>query len=107
MGMLIGFLFAGVTAGALIPLVKRLQFKQIAYEDAPETHQKKTGTPTMGGIAFVVAMASLFFLVVDKHLSIPLFGLVALCGLIGFIDDLLSITQGRNRGLRARTKFLA
>lgn len=90
----------------LLPLLKALQFRQHAYEDAPQTHQKKTGTPTMGGVLFVVALFPML-----TSLEIPYYGelllCVALCAFVGFVDDILGITRGKNQGLRARTKFLA
>ncbi|HZZ00010.1 MAG TPA: phospho-N-acetylmuramoyl-pentapeptide-transferase [Candidatus Baltobacteraceae bacterium] len=94
-----------LVAGALVlPLLRRFQFRQRAYEDAPETHQVKSGTPTMGGVVFIVAMA--IAMLNRAPLMAPLGFLVILCGLVGFADDYLAIRQGTNRGLRARTKFL-
>ena len=55
-----GFLIVFFEEAALLPLLRRMQFQQHAYEDAPEPHQKKTGTPTMGGILFGLAMLPLF-----------------------------------------------
>lgn len=94
-----------LAAGAiLLPLLRRFQLQQHAYEDAPATHQVKTGTPTMGGIVFVLAVA--IAMLNRSPLVVPLGFLVVACGLVGFIDDYLSVRQGTNRGLRARTKFL-
>lgn len=104
--VLFGLVESGVAGAVVLPLLQRLQLRQHAYEDAPATHQVKTGTPTMGGIVFLVALAGLPVVMRDP-LSLAIFCLVALCGLIGFIDDMMGITRGRNRGLRARTKFLA
>jgi phospho-N-acetylmuramoyl-pentapeptide-transferase len=100
------FAIAAAFCAVLLPVLKRGQFRQHAYEDAPETHRKKTGTPTMGGIVFVLALAPIFVLR-DLTLADRIFFLVAACALIGFIDDFLAIRSGKNRGLRARTKFLA
>ena len=101
-----GFVVAGAAAFALLQGLGRLRVTQHAYEDAPATHREKTGTPTMGGIAFVVALVCAW----AAH-SAPLFGelvlLVVLCATIGAIDDLMKIRNGANRGLRARTKLLA
>ena len=97
---------AALAGLALLPLLKNLQLRQHAYEDAPQTHQAKTGTPTMGGIVFVIALLLLIAYARDT-LAYALVLLAAACGLIGFIDDLMGITRGRNRGLRARTKLLA
>lgn len=99
-----GAIVALVVGALVLPLMRRLQFRQHAYEDAPATHQVKSGTPTMGGIVFVAAMA--VAMLTRVPLMAPLGLLVVLCGLIGFADDYLAIRQGSNRGLRARTKFL-
>jgi phospho-N-acetylmuramoyl-pentapeptide-transferase len=101
-----GFALGLAACAILVRLLPRWQFKQVAYEDAPQTHRGKTGTPTMGGICFAVAMLPMFF-----TWGRPFVGelelLVLGCAAIGFIDDFLSIRQGKNQGLRARTKFLA
>jgi len=101
-----GFLLAVASCALLLPLLRTLKFRQRAYEDAPATHQVKTGTPTMGGICFVVALLPLLAPGSGSSLLVYLFALVAICALIGFVDDLFAIRLGRNRGLRARTKFL-
>jgi phospho-N-acetylmuramoyl-pentapeptide-transferase len=101
-----GFLIALAAGFVLLPVLKGLQLRQFAYEDAPQTHQVKTGTPTMGGIVFLLPLV-LLPAIGNDPLVMPLLLLVVVCGLIGFIDDLMGITRGRNRGLRARTKYLA
>ena len=50
-------MFSLAVAGLLLPLLRRMQLAQHAYEDAPASHQIKTGTPTMGGIVFLVPHA--------------------------------------------------
>ena len=102
----LGFALAFVTCRFLLPVLQKFQLRQRAYEDAPQTHQAKTGTPTMGGICFVVALAPLLLPVMRTPITTCLFWLVAGCAAIGFIDDILAVRFGRNRGLRARTKFL-
>lgn len=104
--VLAGFALAALATGALLAVLGRLEVRQRAYEDAPETHQAKTGTPTMGGIVFVVVM--LATLAIARLPLLPeLSLLVVLCAGIGAVDDMLAIRGGANRGLRARTKFLA
>jgi phospho-N-acetylmuramoyl-pentapeptide-transferase len=102
----IGFLIVFFGGAALVPLLARLQMRQQAYEDAPKTHQAKTGTPTMGGILFAAGLLPLVA-TGGVYFTREIFVLVLLCGIVGFVDDMLAIRQGRNRGLRARTKFLA
>jgi phospho-N-acetylmuramoyl-pentapeptide-transferase len=100
-----GFLLAALAGAVALPLLARLQFRQHAYEDAPQTHQKKTGTPTMGGIVFIVALLPMLVYVRDSVMVATLL-LVAACGLVGFIDDYTAIKRGKNAGLRPRTKYL-
>lgn len=106
LSLVAGFLIVFFGGAALLPLLRRMQFKQHAYEDAPETHQKKTGTPTMGGILFGLAMLPLLGNY-KTPFALPLAILILTCGAVGFVDDFLAIRRGRNLGLRARTKFLA
>ena len=103
---LFGAVVAGLGSGALLFLLRRLGIRQRAYEDAPATHGAKTGTPTMGGIVFALALAAALA-TVRAPLLAELVLLVVLCAGIGAIDDALAIRRGANRGLRARTKFLA
>lgn len=104
---LAGFVVALLTGFIALPLLKRLQLRQHAYEDAPQSHQVKTGTPTMGGVVFIVPFVLMSFGAARDPLVMPLAFLVVACGAVGMLDDLLGITRGRNRGLRARTKLLA
>lgn len=102
---LAGFVLSAVLGYVLLRILPAVQFRQIAYEDAPQTHQRKTGTPTMGGIAIAGALA--FLWAVPDQLTRALMFLIFTCGAIGFLDDFLSIRRGKNLGLRSRTKFLA
>ena len=104
--MLVGFVVAIPTGLALLLLVARLGVRQHAYEDAPQTHRVKTGTPTMGGLVFVVAL--LATLVAGRVALLPeLVVLVVSCAIIGAIDDIITVRGGAKRGLRVRTKLLA
>ena len=100
------FVLVAVLAPALIRYLRHVSFRQHAYEDAPETHRKKTGTPTMGGLLFLLAPL-VAFAIARNALALAYGFLIAGSAAIGFIDDYMGIRLGRNRGLRARTKFLA
>ncbi|MGB8908361.1 MAG: phospho-N-acetylmuramoyl-pentapeptide-transferase [Candidatus Cybelea sp.] len=103
---LFGFVIAAAAGAALLALLSRLQVRQQAYEDAPQSHSRKTGTPTMGGLVFVVVLlAALVIVRLAPFMDLVL--LVVLCAAIGATDDLLTIRGGPRRGLPARTKFLA
>jgi phospho-N-acetylmuramoyl-pentapeptide-transferase len=101
-----GFVIGGAAGMLFLSLLRELRLRQRVYEDAPQTHQSKSGTPTMGGLVFVAVFAGLL-LVVHVALLPELCFLILACAAIGFADDYLAIRQGRNRGLTARTKFLA
>lgn len=89
----------------LIAFLRSISAKQTAYEDAPKSHQAKTGTPTMGGVLFLLGpLAALIAAPSATTLALAL--LTVACAAIGFADDYMAIRVGRNRGMRARTKLL-
>jgi phospho-N-acetylmuramoyl-pentapeptide-transferase len=90
----------------LIVLLRRLSYHQQAYDDAPASHQVKTGTPTMGGLLFLAAPLIAALLVRDGPTTAYAF-LILGSAAVGALDDVAAIQRGRNRGLNARTKFLA
>jgi len=108
----LGSLFAVVLVATLVlgrPMIafmQRRSVRQRAYEDAPKTHAVKTGTPTMGGVLFALALLLGYVWHPDRAAAAIAFAGLG-CGAIGAVDDLVSIRKGRNRGLRARTKLLA
>ena len=110
--LLLALLFAGVPAfivtvllgKPLIDALRRAAARQTAYEDAPKTHQAKTGTPTMGGVLFGVA-ALVACVLHPARETLALAVLVFACMAIGAWDDLMAIRRQKNRGMRARTKF--
>jgi phospho-N-acetylmuramoyl-pentapeptide-transferase len=103
---LFGFIIGAAAGALLLLLLGRLEVRQHAYEDAPPTHRRKTGTPTMGGLVFVIALMAALAVARDGAFA-DLVLLVALCAAIGATDDFLTIRGGAKRGLPARTKFLA
>jgi phospho-N-acetylmuramoyl-pentapeptide-transferase len=98
---------AGVTLALAPPLIAALQalaFRQFAYEDAPKSHAQKTGTPTMGGVLFILTLLLVCAWERDSVAwSLGLLGIA--CAAIGLIDDLAKVRGARNRGLSGRTKF--
>jgi phospho-N-acetylmuramoyl-pentapeptide-transferase len=106
LGFAVSLLLAVVLGPALIGALRRASYRQHAYEDAPRTHQVKTGTPTMGGLLFLIAPLVVAAFARDATAWAYAF-LIAGSAAIGLIDDVMAVRGGRNRGLRARTKFLA
>jgi phospho-N-acetylmuramoyl-pentapeptide-transferase len=100
----VAFALSAILGPPLIAALRRASARQIAYEDAPQTHQSKTGTPTMGGLLFALApLVALAFAPFRETVALAV--LIYGCMAIGAIDDVAKIRGQQNRGLRARTKF--
>ena len=104
---IISFIITVIFEPILIPFLRKLKFGQTILEDGPSWHGKKQGTPTMGGIAFILAtvVAGLIFTKDVKTGGILLCGV--LFGLIGFIDDYIKVVKKQNKGFSASQKFSA
>lgn len=86
----VSFILAVIAAPLLIPLLRRMKFGQQVRDDGPQTHLKKAGTPTMGGIVIILAftLAFLKFSVINTDFYVLLVATLGF-GLIGFLDDYL------------------
>ena len=109
--VMIGFLFSVVLGLILIPLLKTLRVGQKISEFVGEAHRKKEGTPTMGGLIFIIPTIIITLgLVLSKKVDYTSnLGIVLLVfigyTLIGFLDDFLSIKKGNNEGLTVYQKL--
>ena len=92
----------------LLRVLRAGQVRQVISEFAPEGHAAKQGTPTMGGVLILASLLLSVFLVADLSNIYVLLTTAVITGYgaIGAVDDYLKITQGKNAGLRARTKLL-
>ena len=94
----------------LIPFLHKIKFSQTEREEGLESHKVKTGTPTMGGLVFVVVPVIVSIVVCPSVLTDPemLIILLAYLGyaLIGFIDDFIIVVKKNNEGLKPKIKFL-
>ncbi len=99
---LLAFFLAVCLYPLVIGLFKKWKIGQFIREEGPDLHNYKAGTPTMGGILFV-SVSIVGCLV--SHLYVDALAL-ALFGLIGFLDDFLSVRRKKALGLRAWQKFL-
>ncbi len=103
----IAFAISVVLCPILIPLLKRLKFGQEVRDDGPKTHLKKEGTPTMGGVVILIAIAvTCLFYMKDYPETLPILFVTIGFGLIGFLDDFIKIVMKRSLGLRAWQKML-
>jgi UDP-N-acetylmuramyl pentapeptide phosphotransferase/UDP-N-acetylglucosamine-1-phosphate transferase len=90
----------------LIPWLKRLKFGQNIRSDGPSRHLQKAGTPTMGGIIFLIGIsAAVLFVAPQRVDALVVLVLTLGYGLIGFLDDYIKIVFKRSLGLKAREKL--
>jgi phospho-N-acetylmuramoyl-pentapeptide-transferase len=91
----------------VIERLRELQVKQYIREEGPKAHQKKAGTPTMGGVLIVAAIVIPTLLWADLRSPYVLLALGATLafGAIGFVDDYNKVVRRRNLGLSVRKKF--
>lgn len=103
----IAFIIAVILGPLFIPFLRRLKFGQSIREEGPKGHQKKAGTPTMGGIIILLALAITSLKFAEGSYEVYLLIFVTLAyGLVGFLDDYIKVVMKRNLGLRARQKLL-
>lgn len=108
----LAFLFASAFGKYYIPWLKKQKAGQEIKENGPKWHMSKSGTPTMGGVLFILAVLLVILTVGFEgmlngnyvHLFVFLFASVF--GVIGFLDDWEKIKNKRNLGLSAKAKFL-
>ncbi len=107
MAVMISFTISVVLGPVVIPFLRRLKVGQTVRDEGPESHLKKNGTPTMGGILILIAIvATSLFFVKDYPKIIPILFLTLGFGLIGFVDDYIKVVLKRSMGLRAWQKFV-
>ncbi len=113
MTIAIAFLITVLLSPIFIPFLRRLKFGQSIREDGPQSHLKKSGTPTMGGLMIVVSVIITSIIMVVKYKTGPIgyelwlliFVLVGF-GLLGFLDDFIKVVMKRNLGLRSGQKMI-
>lgn len=108
--LFIAFVLTALMGPYFIPALHRLKFGQEVRDDGPQAHLKKQGTPTMGGIMFLIAIiaATLIMMLVtgpDAEVLLVLL-MTAGFGLIGFADDFLKIRKHQSEGLNPKQKLL-
>lgn len=105
--VLISFMVSVILCPIVIPFLHKLKFGQFVREEGPQSHLKKAGTPTMGGLIFLlsVVITSLCFVKGNTEV-VPILFVTLGFGLIGFLDDYIKVVMKRSLGLRAWQKML-
>ena len=104
----LGLVFSLILGPIIIPMLHKLKFGQNIRKDGPQSHMKKAGTPTIGGLIFLISITLVMIVMRYKFTSegmIVLYGTLAF-GLIGFLDDFLKIIHKDNEGLKSGQKFI-
>jgi phospho-N-acetylmuramoyl-pentapeptide-transferase len=107
----IGLFLTLIGTPLLIKLLARKGYGQYIRDDGPREHASKRGTPTMGGIAFILATVAAYFLskvitgYAPSYSGLLVLGLMCGMGLVGFLDDYIKIVKRRSLGLRAKAKM--
>lgn len=106
LSVMLSFAISVMLGPLVIPFLRRLKVGQTERTEGPESHLKKNGTPTMGGILFLVSVVVTSLLFVKEYPKIvPILFLTLGFGLIGFLDDYIKVVLKRSMGLRAWQKF--
>ena len=107
LAVIIAFAVSAVLCPIVIPFLHRLKFGQQVRDDGPQTHLKKQGTPTMGGLVILssIIITSLLY-IRDYPKIIPVLFMTVGFGVIGFLDDYIKIVMKRSEGLNPIQKLI-
>lgn len=104
--VLMSFGISVVLGPFVIPFLRRLKVGQTVREEGPQSHLKKSGTPTMGGLMILTAIVITSLVYMERYPGIiPILFLTLGFGLIGFLDDYIKVVLKRSMGLRAWQKM--
>ena len=105
--VLIAFGISVILCPIMIPLLHKLKFGQFVRDEGPQSHLKKSGTPTMGGLIILcsIVVTSLFY-IKSNPVILPVIFVTLGFGLVGFLDDYIKVVMKRSMGLRAWQNML-
>ena len=114
--LIIAFITSIILGIIIIPMLRKLKIGQIERDDGPQSHLKKQGTPTMGGIIIIITMilivtSTYVFMISNNQAEIankilPMLLVTIGFGLIGFIDDFKKLVLKNTKGLKPSYKML-
>jgi len=108
--IILAFLITVFLSPLFIPFLKRLKFGQSIREEGPKSHQKKSGTPTMGGIMILLSIivTTIFMTNQFSNMTVETYLLLLVTigfGILGFLDDFIKVVMKRNLGLTSKQKL--
>ena len=112
--LLLSFVASVILALIIVPILRKLKVGQIERTEGPQSHLKKQGTPTMGGIIMIIVLVAVgIFVYLDYRIDqfetakaiLPLIGVAVGFGLIGFIDDFKKLVLKNTKGLSPKAKM--
>jgi len=112
LAFIVGFVTAAIAGAVIVPFLRKVKAGQMIKEIGPNWHMHKNGTPTMGGIVFILAVTAACFTAGWKNVQAGEYGhliclLLALAfGVVGFIDDYEKLRHKQNLGLTAKKKLI-
>ena len=116
--VVVAILITALSGFWLVPYLKKLKYGQTILDIGPSWHKSKQGTPTMGGIMFIIGsvvaviIGSIVYFSANEASQymvlriIVSMGMALLFGLVGFVDDYIKVVKKQNEGLTASQKFL-
>ncbi|WP_033829307.1 phospho-N-acetylmuramoyl-pentapeptide-transferase [Bacillus andreraoultii] len=109
--IILAFLITVFLSPLFIPLLRRLKFGQSIREEGPKSHQKKSGTPTMGGIMILLSIivTTIFMTNQFSNMTVETYLLLLVTlgfGILGFLDDFIKVVMKRNLGLTSKQKLI-
>ena len=114
--LIISFIMSIILGIIIIPILRKLKVGQIERDDGPQSHLKKQGTPTMGGIIMIITMIIMviglyIYLTISRNIElankiVPILLLTVGFGVIGFIDDFKKLVLKNTKGLKPSYKML-
>ena len=105
--LFLSFILTTALAPVIIPMLLKLKVGQTVRDDGPETHLKKNGTPTMGGLIILTGFIGGSIVFCTRYSNtIPIILMTVGFGIIGFIDDYIKVVLKRSMGLRAWQKIV-
>ncbi len=106
MPVVISFGISVILCPIIIPFLRKLKFGQYVRDDGPESHLKKAGTPTMGGLVILVSILLTSLIYIRRYPDIiPVLFMTLGFGIIGFLDDYIKVVMKRSLGLKPLQKM--